>query len=74
MYKVQVGKRSTNSNLEAKIGNDAIPQVTIFKYIDFIIQNNGEIEGDINHRIQTMWLKWRIVSILLYNYKTGNSV
>jgi len=30
-----------------------------FKYLSSIIQNNGEINSDVNHRIQTGWLKWR---------------
>ena len=41
--------KCTNSNLEVKIGH--IPLVTWFKYFESIIQNDGEIEGDINHRI-----------------------
>ena len=51
------GKRHTNSNLEVKIGNDTIPKVTTFKYLGSIIQNEGEIEGDVNHMIQVGWLK-----------------
>ena len=27
-------KRCTNSNLEIKIGNDTIPQITQFRYLD----------------------------------------
>ena len=53
------GKKHTNSKLEVEIGNDIIPQVTIFKYL---IQNNGEIDGDINYMIQVGWLKWRSIS------------
>jgi len=30
-----------------------------FKYLGSIIQNDGEINNDVNHRIQTSWLKWR---------------
>ena len=37
-------KRRTNSNLEVKIGDDTIPQVTRFKYLGSIIQSDGEIE------------------------------
>ena len=50
-------KRCKNSNFEVKIGDDIIPQVTRFKYLESIMQNNGEIEGDINHRIQAEWSK-----------------
>ena len=49
--------RRTNSNLEVKVGDDTISQVTIFKYLELIIQNDGEIVGDIDHRIQARWSK-----------------
>ncbi|KAH1225351.1 LINE-1 reverse transcriptase [Glycine max] len=40
------------SNLEEKIRDHIIPQVTRFKYLGSVIQDDGEIEGDVNHRIQ----------------------
>ena len=30
-----------------------------FKYLGYVIQSNGEIEGDVTNCIQTGWLKWR---------------
>ena len=30
-----------------------------FKYLRSIIQKDGEIDGDVNHRIKTGWLKWK---------------
>ena len=30
-----------------------------FKYLGSIIKKDGEIDSDVNHRIQTGWLKWR---------------
>ena len=30
-----------------------------FKYLNSIIQKDEEINSDVNHRIQTGWLKWR---------------
>ena len=32
---------------------------TMFKYLGSVIQSNGEIDGDVTHRIQAGWLKWR---------------
>ena len=52
-------KRHTNSNLGVKIGDDSIPQITRFKYLRSIIKNDREIEGNVNHRIQVGWSKWR---------------
>ena len=44
-------RRHTNSSLEVKIGDNTIPQVTRFKYLRPMMQNDGEIEGEINYRI-----------------------
>ena len=30
-----------------------------FKYLGAIIQKDGEIDSDVNHKIQAGWLKWR---------------
>lgn len=50
-------KRRNISNIEVKVGDHIISQITRFKYLVSVIQNNGEIEGDVNHRIQVVWLK-----------------
>ena len=36
-----------------------IPMSSHFKYLSSIIQKDGEINSDINHKIQAGWLKWR---------------
>lgn len=50
-------KRCTNHTLEMKIGDDTIPQVMRFMYIESIVQNDGEIEIDVSYRIQARWMK-----------------
>jgi len=50
------------STLEVKVGDHIIPQVTRFKYLGSIVQNDGEIEADVSHHIQAGWLKWRRAS------------
>ncbi|KAH1229280.1 Craniofacial development protein 2 [Glycine max] len=57
------------SNSEVKIGDHIIPQVTRFKYLGSVIQDDGEIEGDVNHRIQAGWMKWRKASGVLCDAK-----
>ncbi|KAL4304934.1 hypothetical protein AHAS_Ahas16G0027900 [Arachis hypogaea] len=51
-----------NPNIEVKIGENILRKVKSFKYLGCIIQDNGEIEHDVNHRIQAGWSKWRSVS------------
>ena len=61
--------RRGNSTLEVKVGDHIIPQVTRFKYLGSVVQNDGEIEADVNHRIQDGWLKWRRASGVLCDKK-----
>ncbi|RZC04600.1 Sugar transporter ERD6-like 16 [Glycine soja] len=62
-------KRRRVSNSEVKIGDHIISQVTRFKYLGSVIQDDGEIEGDVNHRIQAGWMKWRKASGVLCDAK-----
>ena len=62
-------KRRSRSTLEVKVGDHTIPQVTRFKYLGSILQNDGEVEIDVTHRIQAGWLKWRKASGVLCDEK-----
>ena len=62
-------KRRSGSTLEVKVGDHIIPQVTRFRYLGSIVQNDGEIEADVHHRIQAGWLKWRRASGVLCDKK-----
>lgn len=42
-------KRRNIFNLEVIVGDHIIPQVTWFKYLAFVVQNDGEIKGNINN-------------------------
>ena len=42
-----------------RLNGQEIPRSSHFKYLSSIIQKDGEIDSDINHRIQAGWLKWR---------------
>jgi len=42
---------------EVAIEGAVIPRVDRFRYLGSIIQGNGEIEEDINHRIKVRWQK-----------------
>jgi len=62
-------KRRIRFTLKMKVGDHIIPQVTWFKYLGSIVQNDGEIEADVSHRIQAGWLKWRRASCVLCDKK-----
>lgn len=39
-------------NVEVKVGDCIILQVTRFKYLGSVVQNDGVMEGDVNYRIE----------------------
>ncbi|PKU75406.1 ubiquitin-protein ligase E3 C [Dendrobium catenatum] len=41
------------------LGDQVINKSTHFRYLESIVQGDGEIDGDIITRIQVGWLKWR---------------
>jgi len=45
-----------------------IPIISHFKYLGFIIQKDGEINNDVNHRIQVGWLKWKSTTGVLCDH------
>ena len=43
---------------EVSIDDTVVKSTTRYKYLGSIFQRDGEIDGDIKHRIQAGWLKW----------------
>jgi hypothetical protein len=39
-----------------------------------MLQSDGEIDEDINHRIRVGWVKWRQASGILYDEKDPNKL
>ena len=54
--------RQTHEDIETVLGEDVIRQVDKFKYLGSVIQEDCEVDGDINNRIQAGWCKWRKAS------------
>ena len=54
-----------------KLGDHQLREVTSFKYLGTILQSKGEIEEDVNHRIQAGWMKWRKASGVIYDKKSA---
>ena len=52
-------KRRNNEQGVITLDDQQIPVIECFKYLGSIIQKEGEIDGDVNHRIKTGWLMWR---------------
>ena len=56
--------RGTNE-LGMRIGDQEVPKSDCFRYLGSIWQKNGELDEDLNHRIQVGWMKWKSASGLL---------
>ncbi|KAD5508149.1 hypothetical protein E3N88_15852 [Mikania micrantha] len=60
-------------NLERKkenhvtIGDQEVPKTTKFKYLRSFVQNNGNIDCDVAHRVQASWNRWRAATSILYD-------
>jgi len=44
---------------EITIGGVIIPRVEKFKYLGSIVEEKGDIDEDIHHRIRVGWQKWK---------------
>ncbi|KAM1827078.1 hypothetical protein ACFX13_026354 [Malus domestica] len=53
------------NELGVRIGDQKIPKSDRFRYLGSILQKNGELDGDLNHRIQAGWMKWKSASGVL---------
>ena len=63
-----------NSEGELKIGEEAIPTVTEFKYLGSTVESAGGVNSEVNRRIQTEWNNWRKMSGILCDKKVPNKV
>uniref|UniRef100_A0A1U7UYI2 Uncharacterized protein LOC104213306 n=1 Tax=Nicotiana sylvestris TaxID=4096 RepID=A0A1U7UYI2_NICSY len=50
---------------DVKLDTQVISRRESFKYLESIIQKDGEIDRDVTHRIGERWMKWRLPSDVL---------
>ena len=58
---------------EVSINEMVVKSTTKYKYLGSIIRRDGEIDGDVNHRIHAGWLKWRAATVVLCDRKFPTS-
>ena len=63
--KCKFRKRKNNEQGVITLDGQQIPVTECFKYVGSIIQKDGEIDGDVNHRIKAEWSKWRSTTKVL---------
>ena len=54
---------------DVTIGEYVVVGMTMFKYLGSVILSNGEIDGNVIHRIQVGWLMWRATTKVLCDKK-----
>ncbi|XP_019230972.1 PREDICTED: uncharacterized protein LOC109211848 [Nicotiana attenuata] len=69
-YKFSVESRE--AGMYVRIGSQVSPKRGSFKYLGSVIQEDGETDEDITHRIEVGWMKWRLTSGVLYNKKVSS--
>lgn len=60
---------NTNENASILLQNHQLKKVIHFKYLGSIICNDGSIDMDVTHRINTGWMKWRELTGVLCDSK-----
>ncbi|KAF3625884.1 hypothetical protein FXO37_30633 [Capsicum annuum] len=60
---------SRESDVVVKLDTHSINKRDSFKYVGSMIQENGEIDEDVTHRIGVGWMKWRLASEILCDKK-----
>ncbi|VFQ95415.1 unnamed protein product [Cuscuta campestris] len=61
--------RKTESEVEVRIDSHLVPEVDKFQYLGSVIQADGELDGDVGHRVGVAWAKWRLASGVLCDPK-----
>ena len=50
---------------EVSLDGQVVPQKDTFRYLGSMLQEDGGIDEDVNHRIKARWMKWRQASGIL---------
>lgn len=60
---------TAETECEIRIDNRALPKVDNFKYLGSVLTQDANVDKDVDHRINTAWLKWRSLSGVLCDHK-----
>jgi hypothetical protein len=54
-----------HEEMDVRLDVHEVPKKDTFHYLGSMLQNDGDIDEDVSHRIKAAWLKWRQVSGVL---------
>jgi hypothetical protein len=56
---------TTQKEEDVRLDGQVVPKKDTFCYLGSMLQKDGDIDKDLNHRIKVDWLKWRQASAVL---------
>jgi hypothetical protein len=56
---------TTQEEGDVKLDGQVVPKKDIFRYLESMLQKDGDIDEDLSHRIKADWLKWHQASSVL---------
>ncbi|KAG5631776.1 hypothetical protein H5410_003493 [Solanum commersonii] len=57
------------ADVGVRLAAQIIPKRESFRYLGSVIQESGDIDDDVTHRIGVAWMKWRLASGVLCDKK-----
>ena len=52
---------------DISLEGQVVPRNDTFRYLESMLQRDGDIDEDVSHRIKAGWMKWRQASGVLYD-------
>ncbi|XP_070680064.1 uncharacterized protein [Malus domestica] len=64
IQRIEANRSETRSTKElaVRIGDQEVAKSDCFRYLESILKKNGDLDGNLNHRIQAGWTKWKSAS------------
>jgi hypothetical protein len=59
---------------DVSLDGRVVPINDTFRYLGSILQNEGEVDEDVSHRIRAGWVKWRRASGVICDKKVPNKL
>ena len=56
---------TTREEEDVSLEGQVVPRKDTFRYLESMLQKDGDIDEDVSHRIKTGWMKWRQASGVL---------
>jgi hypothetical protein len=57
--------RENSDDGDASLDGRVVPMNDTFRYLGSMLQSEGEIDGDVSHKIRARWVNWRQASGVL---------